>query len=260
MNLDYVATHARTWVAKQTPGEGTLVLPPHQANWLEATLDSAHLTYASRETTLADMDTRLMALDGWPKRTRDAYDGRAVVAFKLPFDQDSCNQIMRDLLVSPVETFYAHAITSDLETPSPLVCELAGAPTTDEAAWIAFPGFYGTTLVSELSHAEINVESVAEDVVPSEVRERLYRLLIAPRPRELKEWVDKGDLAFVRIHRPQSICDDIMTSMLTAPFLPESLLDEADAISVTPIGEPKKTELTDPIDQWWDHAEAASLE
>lgn len=260
MNLDYIVAHAQMWTKRQTPGEGALVLPPHQANWLEATLDAAHVTYTSTETTLADADAHLMALNGWPKRTRDAYDGRPVIAFTLPFDQDSCTQIMKDLLVSPIETLYVHAVIGDLNMPSPLVCELAGAPTTDEAAWLAFPGCYGTTLANELSQAAINIESVDANNVPSEIRERLYRILIAPRPRELREWIDKNDLTFMRIHRPQSICDDVMTSMLTAPFLPETLLDEADAIAIVPINEPETTEVSDPIDQWWDQAEAASLE
>lgn len=210
--------------AKDSPGSGTILAYPREADDLRAALDGIGLPY--RETIHNHIDQVTAAIRGLvTRRTYDAYHGQPIHAFEVPCRQEICDMTTRRLYSSPSNSTYAYAKCglkrpSELTEPSHELREFASLPETDEVGTIY--GCYGAMpYIGWLLREKLDVDVRLRK--PRDIEERYRAQVLTGNKvyeqamRELPESIYALD-----VHRAQDACDELTQCLSMAPFIPEA--------------------------------------
>ena len=106
------------------PGHGVIGLHPREAAFVQRVLDDDQkffgtAGYTRRELPAGSLDPAGIALRACQtKRTREAYKGEPIIAFEAPYDQNECDDIMREMYQMPMMSCWAQHLEHDLGTRS----------------------------------------------------------------------------------------------------------------------------------------------
>lgn len=218
------------------PGRGVIGLHPREAAFVQHVLDDDQkffgaAGYTRRELPAGSLDPAGIALRACQtKRTREAYKDEPIIAFEAPYDQDECDDIMREMYQMPMMSCWAQHLEHDLGyaigTPSPELTAFAKLPETPTTGHIYGDSetiaYVAWTLAKKLG---VNA-SWRHRLTPDE-RITAERLIAESHKQTNGYYVDDYTLGVLDVPRNQNACDELTRAIHCAPFLPESIVCEA---------------------------------
>lgn len=218
------------------PGHGVIGLHPREAAFVQRVLDLDQETfgtdgYTRREIPAGSFDPAGIALRACQtKRTHEAYKNEPIIAFEAPYDQDECDDIMREMYQIPMMSCWAQHLEHDLgyapEVPSPELTAFAELPETPIMGHI-----YGNSetvaYIAWLLVKKLGVDASWRNQLTSDERIAAERLIAESHKRTNGYYVNDYSLGVLDVPRDQDACDELTRAIHCAPFLPESIVCEA---------------------------------
>lgn len=218
------------------PGHGVMGLHPREAAFVQRVLDDDQRLfgaagYTRRELPAGSFDPAGIALRACQtKRTREAYKDEPIIAFEVPYDQDECDDVMREMYQIPMMSCWAQHLEHDLgyqlETPSPELTAFAKLPTSPTTGHV-----YGNSetiaYIAWLLVKKLGIDASWRYQLTPDERVAAERLIAESYKRTNGYCIDDYVLGVLDVPRDQDACDELTRAIRCAPFLPESIVCEA---------------------------------